>query len=86
MLCSIFVIVGIFYFIVYLIRLNFQKFVKSSMRSPVVIDTDSDAEEILNVPDVKCMVTEWSEFDACSVTCGVGTKTRQVHTFVTPQL
>ncbi|KAF6017804.1 hypothetical protein EB796_023902 [Bugula neritina] len=38
--------------------------------------TDSDAEEILNVPDVKCMVTEWSEFDACSVTCGVGTKTR----------
>ncbi|XP_067945663.1 spondin-1-like [Watersipora subatra] len=42
-----------------------------------VSDSDDDADEApVNVEDVKCMVTEWSEYTVCSVTCGIGVKTR----------
>jgi len=37
--------------------------------------TDSEEETSVNP---KCMTTEWTDFSACSVTCGVGLKTRWV--------
>ena len=47
-----------------------------------LLDSDDEVGGLATNP--KCMTTEWSEFSECSVTCGVGVKTRYSHLICKP--